>query len=171
MRIQESLSSCISCDLPRAALCTSFDFSPQLPLEMLDPLTALGLAGNVIQFIDFGSKLLKKSRDIQRDGASTVLTDFTLLAADVERLSQILETLTIHQNEAERPAELELFRLKRECQEIAQELLVVPPQTRRFASLHNAFKVHKSEKQVAELARRLSRMRQQLELTILVQLK
>jgi hypothetical protein len=31
---------------------------------VLDPLTALGLAGNIVQFVEFGCKAMCKARDI-----------------------------------------------------------------------------------------------------------
>lgn len=39
---------------------------------MLDPLTALSLTGNLIQFIDFSNKLVSKSREIYRAADGTL---------------------------------------------------------------------------------------------------
>ena len=33
---------------------------------VLDPLTAIGLAGNIVQFVDFSCKIIDKSQDIHK---------------------------------------------------------------------------------------------------------
>lgn len=37
---------------------------------MLDPLSALGLAASIVQFVDFASKLLSEGHDIYRFGSN-----------------------------------------------------------------------------------------------------
>jgi hypothetical protein len=44
---------------------------------MMDPVTALGLAVNIAQFIDFGAKLIHQTKEIGRKGSTL----------DVEHLS------------------------------------------------------------------------------------
>jgi hypothetical protein len=54
----------------------------------LDPLTALGLAGNVIQFVDFACKLFKGTRSIYKSSSGVGKENDVLetIAADLSRL-------------------------------------------------------------------------------------
>jgi hypothetical protein len=46
----------------------------------MDPLTAIGLAGNILAFIDFGTKLAKAAYEVyeSKDGATAVRKFFLL---------------------------------------------------------------------------------------------
>jgi hypothetical protein len=45
---------------------------------MLDPLTALSLAGNILQFVDFAGKLLIKGKEIYQSGDGLSIGDHEL---------------------------------------------------------------------------------------------
>jgi len=49
----------------------------------MDPLTALGLAANIIQFVDFASKLLSTGQELYQSGASAPNLELSLVADDV----------------------------------------------------------------------------------------
>jgi hypothetical protein len=51
----------------------------------MDPLTAISLAGNVVQFIDFGCKILSKAREIQRNGSVQGYGDLQAVTIDLEK--------------------------------------------------------------------------------------
>jgi hypothetical protein len=38
----------------------------------MDPLTAIGLAGNIVQFVDYGSKIAGKARHIHNSSNGTL---------------------------------------------------------------------------------------------------
>lgn len=54
----------------------------------MDPLTALSLAGTIVQFVDFGSKLLRDARGLYRSssGALTANEELELVTADLRAL-------------------------------------------------------------------------------------
>jgi hypothetical protein len=60
---------------------------------VLDPLTALSLAGNILQFIDFAAKVVSKCRGIHKspDGVLPEDQELELVASDLARLSKRLE--------------------------------------------------------------------------------
>lgn len=61
---------------------------------MLDPLTALGVAGNIVQFVDFTVKLMSKSHELYKstDGALVGNKDLEAIAANLNRLTERLRT-------------------------------------------------------------------------------
>lgn len=54
---------------------------------MLDPLTSLSLAANVIQFVDFMGKIVSYSREIQLNDATKGQEEAKLIANDAFSLS------------------------------------------------------------------------------------
>ena len=58
----------------------------------MDPLTALGLAANVLQFVAFASKLFTAANEIHHAGASTATLDISLLVSDLSQLNVKLKS-------------------------------------------------------------------------------
>jgi hypothetical protein len=61
---------------------------------MLDPLTALGLASNIIQLVDFGSRLVANAQDIARDGVTADHKHLQSLARETKILCEDIDTQT-----------------------------------------------------------------------------
>lgn len=57
---------------------------------MLDPLTALGVASNVIQLVDFTSKVSSKTKDLRFHGKTVENTRLEALTVDIVALSENL---------------------------------------------------------------------------------
>ena len=57
----------------------------------MEPLTALGLAANVLQFIDFTSKLVSAGLRIHEAGKSQLELDLGLVVEDLSLVSQNLQ--------------------------------------------------------------------------------
>jgi hypothetical protein len=57
----------------------------------MDPITALGLAANVLQFIDFATKLFAVSREIYRSGESVRSLHLGLIVDDLESVTRKLK--------------------------------------------------------------------------------
>ena len=62
------------------------------PSSILDPITALGLASNIIQLVDFASKLLEKSTEIRRNGEAVDHGRLRAADVDLENLSRSIKT-------------------------------------------------------------------------------
>jgi hypothetical protein len=56
-------------------------------VEMLDPFTALSLAATIVQFVDFGSKILSDSREIYKAGSISDHGDIKLITTDLAALA------------------------------------------------------------------------------------
>ena len=87
---------------------------------MLDPLNALGLASNIIQFVDFGVKLFSTSKQIYRSGSSTQNLDIDTITQDLEKLSG---GLVPGGQSSSDPSIKGLQDLAEKCQTIARELI------------------------------------------------
>ena len=60
---------------------------------MLDPITALGVAGNVVQFVDFGVNLLTRGFEIRQTGSTRGNDKLEALTRDLINLSDNLKTV------------------------------------------------------------------------------
>jgi hypothetical protein len=54
----------------------------------MDALSALSLAGNIIQFIDFGSRLLSNARELYKSSVGSLAThdEIVLITTDLKTL-------------------------------------------------------------------------------------
>lgn len=57
----------------------------------MDPLTALGLAGNIVQFIDFSCKILSDSYEIYRAGSTSEHEEINFIATDLSTLADRIQ--------------------------------------------------------------------------------
>lgn len=83
---------------------------------VLDPFSALGAAGNIIQFVDFGCKLVRNTQAIAREasGSSRKATELSAIATDIKRLAAAI---------ANSDVPTYLRDGAKQCQSLAQELL------------------------------------------------
>ncbi|KAI9711499.1 MAG: hypothetical protein M1820_002062 [Bogoriella megaspora] len=90
----------------------------------MDPFTALGFAGNVLQFLDFTCKLVSGTWTIYRsaDGSSTKNHTTQSIAQDLTNLS---DGLIISAQRRTTNVGQTLRRIALDCQEVAQDLLGV----------------------------------------------
>jgi len=138
----------------------------------MDPLTAIGLVGNILQFIDFSCKLFERARSIQRSAKGATAED--------ENLDDALEELTTLTSKLKPPGyeisqsedEMTLYRLAKNCEDLSADIQDVlkgdramNPKSKRqraFAVMKSTF--HGNKKR--ELKRRLDDCRSQLELQL-----
>jgi hypothetical protein len=59
--------------------------------EMLDALTAVSLAGSVVQFVEFGLKFCAESREIYHAGSITGNIDLRTITGDILGVNQRLK--------------------------------------------------------------------------------
>ena len=153
--------------------------TPKLRSVMLDPMTALGLAGNVVQFVDFSIKLLGDAHEIHKSAQGSLQENL-----DVEKVTEIIRTLQMKLRtqdgdniNANGKAENSLERLCLSCDETAEELLEaleklkVQGKRSPWKSIRQAIQSIKGKTAVVELCGRLKRFQDAIELTILVDLR
>lgn len=83
----------------------------------MDPLSALGIAGNVIQFVDFATKLFKEGREVYRSGtaASQEARSLSNIAKELSTLSNSFTTDDLKS--------LGLREVASQCSLVARDLL------------------------------------------------
>jgi hypothetical protein len=150
---------------------------------MLDPLTALSLAGNIVQFLDFSIKLLAKGHELYNstDGAALGHTELILIAKDLQELNgRLNESLSSEQIEQKRLTEsdLALCKLSEQCFGVAGELAealdklkVQGTSNRRWKSFRQALKSLMKRDDVERITTRLQHFRDELNLHLLVSMK
>ncbi|KAI9660945.1 MAG: hypothetical protein M1821_009272 [Bathelium mastoideum] len=145
---------------------------------VVDPLSALGLAGNIIQFIDFGSKLISQSVEQYRSavGTSTQYLDLEALTQSLQSVAKGLRDSIAgpDKSEIKTKDELALRQLVQSCQSVAADLinilddLKINPKAhglnRRAQSLRQAFRSVGADEQIKGLERKLEVYRSQLSL-------
>ena len=60
---------------------------------MLDPLSAISLAGTIVQFIDFSAENISKGCEIRQDGSTVDFGELKIIAVDLSKLSENIEQL------------------------------------------------------------------------------
>ena len=147
----------------------------------MDALTAIGLAANILQFIDFGIKLVSKGNQIYRSGDGTLPENHDL-AVVTNDLLLIQTKLTKHLRPQGLSSCLDeddqaLEKLAVASNKLALQLLGrlnrVKAQGRylRWKSWRQALKSICTKKDIDEMARRTSLLRDELNTRILVSLR
>ena len=139
---------------------------------VLDPFSALSLAGNIVQFVDFSCKLISESQEVYRSaaGASVENVEVEIIA---ENLSQLSDKLTNSSTPISRDGlhkdEAALAGLAASCKEVANELLftiqrlrVKDGPRRKWRSFHQALKTVWKESKIVELQNRLNSLRNEM---------
>ncbi|CAI4215998.1 unnamed protein product [Parascedosporium putredinis] len=137
----------------------------------MEPLTALGLAANIVQFVEFSTKLIRASKDIY-DSASGVTEENRSLESVFEELQTLAFRLTPPTTGLQTDDERALSRLAAECRILSDQMLdllrkIKPkdPESKR-QSAWSAVKDKWNEKEKKELKQRLDNCRNQLELQL-----
>ena len=60
----------------------------------MDPLSALSLAACIVQFIDFGSKLVCKTKEVAENGSLLSVQDLMTITSDLVDISSTLRVRT-----------------------------------------------------------------------------
>jgi len=93
---------------------------------VLEAFAALSLSASIVQFVEFGSKLLNESRQVSKSatGASKEHENLQSLADGLQRVLQELATSSASLSELENVSEteMELDSLAKECRSVANEL-------------------------------------------------
>lgn len=148
---------------------------------VFDPSAAVGLAAAVIQFVDFGAKLVAKSREIY-ESTDGVLADHAEQAAVSSRLLELSKRLLQAHNASVTlrevsPAEHALRDIAVECATQANEFADAIDQLgnggshRKWKSFRQAVKSVWSKKEIDARLARLNRLQQEVVVHLLVCVK
>jgi hypothetical protein len=162
---------------------------------MMDPLSALSLAGTIIQFADFGSKLLSESLQLYKSSRGTLDANeqLELVTADLQSVIAKLRTtsnIAIEeglsestpgngQNDGNDQNEEDPFeKICEEAMQIAEELLnrlkalkVKEGKHRAWESLKAAVRCAWSKDEITTVRHRLSIFKETLQLRLMLSIK
>jgi hypothetical protein len=142
---------------------------------MLDPLTAIGLASAIVQFVDFSSRLVSETKELYHstEGNSTQNEE---LHAVTEDLRELCKTLSSVQGRAPgvEPStdELALLELSGSCNFVADELIAVLEKLRvksaheKWGSFKIALKGAMKKEKIESIRARLDRIQSQLQIRL-----
>lgn len=146
---------------------------------VLDPLSALGVAASVVQFIEFGAKLISKNRELSRSSTGALVEHGEMIAAS-NRLKELddglLKSLAVlaAKNKKLTESEAALRDISQECRDMAAEfsqtmsMYSVEPGQNTYKSFRTAFKAVWNKEGIEAMKQRLNDQRQQLSLNILI---
>jgi hypothetical protein len=152
----------------------------------MDPMTALSLAGTIVQSIDFGTRLLKDGRDLYKSttGALSVNDELELTTNDlraliakvrlglstVPALGPLTEEETVDKYNFERICD-EAAKTPEHIVERLDKLKVNRTRHRKWASLKQAIKSGWAQRDLVDLIGRLGSFREALNSRILYSLR
>lgn len=149
---------------------------------VLDPFTALSVAGNIVQFTDFGIQLIKEGRDLyaSADGSLQHNREFRHIADDLKRLiGRVRKSVTFPVTGNDLTTEeSSIDDIAKECERLADILLGIldslkiqpEDKQRKWHTFQQALKSMCGEKKINNIAQRLTNARGQLNTNILVNL-
>lgn len=154
---------------------------------MLDPLTALSLACNVVQFVDYGIKLVSEGAELYKAGSIANHDELELVINDLTRLTKDLAatqsgwSTSATAKRALSNDETALRGLAASCKEIGEELLTLLDSLKvrksgkvledGIQSFRIALRSARKKGQIQNVENRLKRIQEQLSIRILALLK
>jgi hypothetical protein len=147
----------------------------------MDPLTALGLASNIIQLITFASDLVSKGCEIYKSSEGVLVENLELetITTTLQELSKSVQRPDRSSPRSQRltKTERKLHELCHDCSGVSEQLLSVIRKLKaegpvlRWDSFRQALNSVWKEKEIAALETRLERYRRQLDTTLLISLR
>lgn len=146
--------------------------------DNMEALAALGLASNILQFVEFSTKIVR--------GASNVYQSASGLPAELQDVAAITESLGLHMSKLAPPPAVDhaqdagndaLFELANGCRKTCAELRQVMEKIRgkepgsRRDSLRVAWRALRQKEKLEELEKRLDRYRSQILSQLLFDMK
>lgn len=142
-------------------------------LCIMDPLSVVGLVGNIVQFVDFTGKLISTSVFLYHSGKGALPEN-----TDIETATKHLVLLnTKLKDAATSTGSRELQRLCTSCGDVADELLAaldkvkVKDEPGKWKSVQKALRSVWSKDDIEGLEKRLARFREELNLHIVVEIR
>jgi hypothetical protein len=134
---------------------------------MMDPVTAVGLVANIIQFVDLGTKVVSTLREIR--GSASGQTESNRRTREMAVVMRNLSDKLADPKHAPRTdVQKDLCQLARECSDLSQQILDIVHKT-TFAKSRSMFRSSKAtlstlwhDREKEELEKRLAQCRGQL---------
>lgn len=136
----------------------------------MEALAVVGLVGTIVQFVDFGGKLISKSIQLYNDGVLTENVDIETVTNDLVALNKKLKDDGI-------VGDGTLQSLSLSCQNAANDLLealkkvTVKDKQQKWESVRKALRTVWSKDKLTGLEHRLAKLKAELNLHIVVHLR
>ncbi|OCL03659.1 hypothetical protein AOQ84DRAFT_302386 [Glonium stellatum] len=126
----------------------------------MEVLAAVGLVGNIVQFIDFGGKLLARSAQLYRSGECALAEniDFETVTNDLVLLNKKLKDGATGTGD-------------KALESLSLNKLKVKGKHQKWESIRKAIKSVRSKEDIERLEQRLSKFREEINLHIVVKLR
>lgn len=143
-------------------------------MMLLETLAAIGLVGNIVQFVDFSSKILSKTRQVYQsaDGALSENIDTEHVTKHLAELSTALQA-----SASSSQGDPALEKLCESCNNVAKKLLKaleklkVDGRNGKWRSVRKALRSVWSKKEIDGIQKRLESFRDEMNLHIVVDLR
>ena len=140
----------------------------------MDPLTAVGLAGNIIQFIEFGASLVSRTIDLYQSssGTTAINSELVAIAEDFHGIcSRLIQPIDARKERGMPGPELGLLTLARSCIKLKMEFVSVlddlrvdeaKRRHRKRESIRQAFRSHWKNSDIEQYQKRLDNYRSEV---------
>lgn len=138
----------------------------------METLAAVGLVGNIVQFVDFSEKLISKSAQLRKSDKDALPEN-----ADIETVTNHLVLLSNRLKDPATSTGDELQKLCTSCRAVAEELLAaldkvkVKGEQGKWKSIRKTLRIICSREDIENLERRLAMFREALNSHIVVDLR
>lgn len=143
-----------------------------------DSPTALGLAGNVVQFVDFGSKLVSEAQDVYHStsGNSTRNAALPASAESFRRLSTRLAESAASTAPFQSKDQADLARFAESCRKTVEELIgilegLAVSSNQTWKQNQQASKAALKKTKLDEIATRMDRLRSEMSVRLMQMLR
>ncbi|KAH0536562.1 hypothetical protein FGG08_006570 [Glutinoglossum americanum] len=145
-------------------------------------LAALGLAGNIVQFVDFGIKLFSEGWELYKSTQGICIEghELEIVTVDLKRLTGDLRSTTLLSLHAKSPStdDIRLRELAGSCGELADELLKLLDDLkvkglyhRKWKSFKQALNHARKQKKIKNLEERLKKFQEQIGIRLIAILR
>ncbi|KAF2661187.1 hypothetical protein K491DRAFT_674163 [Lophiostoma macrostomum CBS 122681] len=142
----------------------------------MEAVAALGLAANILQLVDFGTRLVGTVHEIVKTGTSLEIADIDRTASDLKRLSRKLDESTVAVN-LDNSDEAHLQALATEGHDIADTLLERlarlkhDPRCSRFKAIRHGLAIVCGKAEIDALTTRMQHVRNDLQFRVIVSIR
>ena len=147
---------------------------------VLDPLSALGVAGNIVQFVDFSCKIVSKTFEIydSADGSTVENQELEAVTKNLLYLSKKIKSSSQNNGgQAATHEEHDIQDLCIRCEEISSELLMAPEELKikrpctKWRSFRQALNSVWSKSRIKGLSKRLEAIRRQIDTNLMTSVR
>lgn len=151
-------------------------------LATMESIAALGLASNIIQIVDFSSRVISRIEEVYHspDGQTV---EYAALSIAAKRLDELSTSLLISGQSKGyailSTANKQLIQLKKECTKVVEEVedelkqakLKASSGNRKWQSIRQGLKSVRNDKHMSALNLRLSAIREQIDTAVLISIR